>query len=79
MKQQQQHKKNKKSPTTTTTTRTTTEPDYVMSLMSTYGTNNRDNGKETHRNWKGGGGSQVHFVHVSRGGSQPLLVLPCCG
>ena len=23
------------------------EPDYVMSLMSTYGTNNCDNGKET--------------------------------
>ena len=23
------------------------EPDYVMSLMSTYGTNDRDNGKET--------------------------------
>ena len=35
--QQQQHKKNKKSPTTTTTTKTTKEPDYVMSLMSTYG------------------------------------------
>ena len=31
------------------------EPDYVMSLMSTYGTNNRDNGKETRRNWKVGG------------------------
>ena len=53
--QQQQHKKNQKSPTTTTTTRTTKEPDYVMSLMSTYGTNNRDNGKETRRNWKVGG------------------------
>ena len=26
-----------------------------MSLMSTYGTNNRDNGKETRRNWKVGG------------------------
>ena len=31
------------------------EPDYVMSLMSTYGTNNHDNGKETHHNWKVGG------------------------
>ena len=31
------------------------EPDYVMSLMSTYGTNNRDNGKETHCNWRVGG------------------------
>ena len=31
------------------------EPDYVMSLMSTYGTNNRDNGKETRRSWKVGG------------------------
>ena len=29
------------------------EPDYVMSLMSTYGTNNRDKGKETRCNWKG--------------------------
>ena len=41
-----------------------------MSLMSTYGTNNRDNGKETRHNWKGGGGggggSQVNFIHVSR-------------
>ena len=33
------------------------EPDYVMSLMSTYGTNNRDNGKETRHNWKVGGGA----------------------
>ena len=32
------------------------EPDYVMSLMSTYGTNNCDNGKETWHNWRGGGG-----------------------
>ena len=31
------------------------EPDYVMLLMSTYGTNNHDNGKETRRNWKAGG------------------------
>ena len=31
------------------------EPDYVMSLMSTYGTNNRDNGKETRRDWKENG------------------------
>ena len=54
--QQQQHKKKQKSPTTTTTTTTTKETDYVMSLMSTYGTNNRDNGKETRRNWKVGGG-----------------------
>ena len=53
-------------------------PEYVMSLMSTYRTNNHDNGKETRCNWKVGG-SQVHFVQVSRGGSQPLLVLPCCG
>ena len=32
------------------------EPDYVMSLMSTYGTNNCDNGKETRHNWKEGEG-----------------------
>ena len=51
--------------------------DYVMSLMSTYGTNNHDNGKEPHHKWKGG---QVPFVQVLyTGGSQPLLVLPCCG
>ena len=30
------------------------ELDYVMSLMSTYGTNDRDNGKETRRDWKEG-------------------------
>ena len=30
------------------------ELDYVMSLMSTYGTNDRDNGKETQRDWKEG-------------------------
>ena len=31
------------------------EPDHVMSLMSTYGTNNCDNGKETRRDWKENG------------------------
>ena len=31
------------------------EPEYVMSLMSTYGTNNCDNGKETRRDWKENG------------------------
>ena len=30
------------------------EPDYVMSLMSSYGTNDRLNGKETRRDWKEG-------------------------
>ena len=30
------------------------EPDYVMSLMSTYGTNDRDNRKETQQDWKEG-------------------------
>ena len=30
------------------------EPDYVMSLMSSYGTNDRSNGKETQRDWKNG-------------------------
>ena len=30
------------------------EPDYIMSLMSTYGANDRDNGKETQRDWKEG-------------------------
>ena len=30
------------------------EPDYVMSLMSSYGTNDRSNGKETRRDWKNG-------------------------
>ena len=33
------------------------EPDYVMSLMSSYGTNNRFNGKETRRDWKDGSGN----------------------
>ena len=31
------------------------EPDYVMSLMSTYVTNDCDNGKETRHDWKEGG------------------------
>ena len=31
------------------------EPDYVMSLMSMYGTNDCDNGKETRHDWKEGG------------------------
>ena len=30
------------------------ELDYLMSLMSSYGTNDRLNGKETRRDWKGG-------------------------
>ena len=30
------------------------EPDYVMPLMSTYETNDHDNGKETQRDWKEG-------------------------
>ena len=30
------------------------EPDYVMSLMSAYGTNDSDNRKETKRDWKEG-------------------------
>ena len=30
------------------------EPDYVMSLMSSYGTNDTLNGKETQRDWKDG-------------------------
>ena len=30
------------------------EPDYIMSLMSTYETNDRDNGKETQQDWKEG-------------------------
>ena len=30
------------------------EPDYIMSLMSTYGTNDCDNGKETQCDWKEG-------------------------
>ena len=31
------------------------EPDYVMSLMSTYSTKDHDNGKETRRDWKENG------------------------
>ena len=31
------------------------EPNYVMSLMSTYGTNDCNNGKETRRDWKENG------------------------
>ena len=31
------------------------EPDYIMSLMSTYGTNQRVDGKETRRDWKENG------------------------
>ena len=31
------------------------EPDYVMSLMFTYGMNSRHSGKETQHNWKEGG------------------------
>ena len=31
------------------------EPDHIMSLMSTYWTNDRNNGKETRRDWKEGG------------------------
>ena len=31
------------------------EPDYVMSLMSTYGTNAQDGYKETRREWKDNG------------------------
>ena len=30
------------------------EPDYIMSLMSMYGTSDRDNGKETRWDWKEG-------------------------
>ena len=30
------------------------ELDYIMSLMSTYGTDDHDNGKERGRNWKEG-------------------------
>ena len=33
------------------------EPDYFMSLMSSYGTNQRM-GKETHRKWRSGGSTQ---------------------
>ena len=33
------------------------EPDYVMSLMSSYGTNQRM-GKETQREWRSGGNTQ---------------------
>ena len=47
------------------------EPDYVMSLMSTYGTNNSDNGKETRRNWKVGGGG-------GGGGNQEVAQLSVC-
>ena len=31
------------------------EPEYVMSLMSTYDMNDHDNGKETRRDWKENG------------------------
>ena len=34
------------------------EPDYVMSLMSTYGTNRRDGYKETRRDWKENGATK---------------------
>ena len=34
------------------------EPDYVMSLMSTYGTNSRDGYKETRRDWKENGATK---------------------
>ena len=35
------------------------EPDYIMSLMSTYGTNQRVNRKETRRDWKEDGVSKT--------------------
>ena len=35
------------------------EPDYVMSLISTYGTNDREKGKETWRDWKEGARSST--------------------
>ena len=35
------------------------EPDYIMSLMSTYGTNQRIDGKETRRDWKENGVSKT--------------------
>ena len=31
------------------------EPDYIMSLMSSYGTNNHEEGRETTRQWKQNG------------------------
>jgi len=34
------------------------EPDYTMMLMSTYGTNNREAGKETKRQWKDDNGNR---------------------
>ena len=35
------------------------EPDYIMSLMSTYGTNQQIDGKETQRDWKENGVSKT--------------------
>jgi len=38
------------------------EPDYTMMLMSTYGTNNRESGKESKRQWKDDGGHQREVI-----------------
>ena len=50
------------------------EPNYVMSLMSTYGTNDCNNGKETRRDWKENGENKRKTFQYPEGGQIECLL-----